>query len=140
MRAVTTTLRTTLLALIVAAAAEAGPARACVEQSEKLVGQRARLADKGFAAPRLLTSKPFDFPTRSGATKASGVWVGEALVDTTGKVRQVWTIRGFHFDPAWPEFDDAVTAGIRSRTYEPAVVDGAAVPVCVTVSVNINWS
>jgi hypothetical protein len=139
MRAVTTTLGTTLLALIVASTAEAGPARACVDQSEALVGQRARLVDKGFAAPRRLTSEPFDFPTRPGATKASGIWVGEALVDTAGKVRQVWTIRGFHFQPAWPEFDEAITAGIRSWTYEPAVVDGAAVPVCVTVSVNIDW-
>jgi hypothetical protein len=84
-------------------------------------------------------SDPFDFPTRPGATKASGVWVGEALVDTAGKIRQVWTLRSFHFEPAWPEFDDAITAGIRKWTYEPAVVDGAAVPVCITVSVNIDW-
>ena len=127
------------LVLTVASTVEAGPARQCVEQSEALVGQRARLVDKDFAAPRRLTSTPFDYPTRSGATKASGVWVGEALVDTAGKVRQVWTIRGFHFEPAWPEFDDAITAGIRSWTYEPAMVEGVAVPVCVTVSVNITW-
>ena len=139
MRAVTTTLGTTLLALFVAATAAAGPTRQCVDQSEALVGQRARLVDKTFAAPRKLTSRPFDFPTRPGATKASGVWVGEALVDTAGKVRQAWTIRSFNFEPAWPEFDDAVIGGIRSWTYEPAVVDGAAVPVCVTVSVNIDW-
>jgi hypothetical protein len=139
MRAVTTTLGTTLLALIVAATAEAGPARACVDQSEALVGQRARLVDKDFAAPRRLTSQPFDYPTRPGTTKSSGVWIGEALVDTTGKVRQVWIIRGFTFQPVWPEFNDAIAAGIRTWTYEPAVADGAAVPVCVTVSVNITW-
>jgi hypothetical protein len=127
------------LVLILASAVQAGPARQCVDQSESLVGQRARLVDKDFAAPRRLTSEPFDYPTRPGATRASGVWVGEALVDTTGKVRQVWTIRGFQFDPAWPEFDDAIAAGIRGWTYEPAMVDGAAVPVCVTVSVNITW-
>jgi hypothetical protein len=127
------------LVLALVSAAEAGPARQCVDQSEALVGQRARLVDKDFAAPRKLTSAPFDYPTRPGATKASGVWVGEALVDTAGKVRQVWTIRGFHFDPAWPEFDQAITTGIRGWTYEPAMVDGAAVPVCVTVSVNITW-
>ena len=91
------------LILTAASAAEAGPTRQCVEQSEALVGQRAR------------------------------------LVDTAGKVRQVWTIRGFHFEPAWPEFDEAIATGIRSWTYEPAMADGAAVPVCVTVSVNITW-
>jgi outer membrane biosynthesis protein TonB len=127
------------LVLAVASVAEGGPTRQCVDQSETLVGQRARLVDKDFAAPRRLTSNPFDYPTRAGTTKASGVWVGEALVDTAGKVRQVWTIRGFHFDPAWPEFDDAIATGIRSWTYEPATADGAAVPVCVTVSVNITW-
>jgi outer membrane biosynthesis protein TonB len=127
------------LLLGLASAAQAGPARQCVDQSETLVGQRARLVDKDFAAPRRLTSNPFEYPTRAGATKAAGVWVGEALVDTAGKVRQVWTIRGFHFEPAWPEFDEAIAAGIRGWTYEPATVDGATVPVCVTVSVNITW-
>ena len=127
------------LVLALAAAADAGPTRQCVDQSEALVGQRARLVDKGFPAPRRLRSDPFDYPTRPGATRASGVWIGEALVDQSGKVRQVWTIRGFQFDPAWPEFDEAITGGIRSWTYEPTTVDGAAVPVCVTVSVNITW-
>jgi hypothetical protein len=127
------------LVLTAASVAGAGPTRQCVDQSEALVGQRARLVDKDFAAPRRLTSNPFDYPTRAGATKASGVWVGEALVDQAGKVRQVWMVRGFHFEPAWPEFDDAIAAGIRSWTYEPVMVDGAAVPVCVTVSVNITW-
>ena len=127
------------LVLALAAAAEAGPTRQCVDQSESLVGARARLVDKDFPAPQRLRSEPFDYPTRPGATKASGVWVGEALVDQGGKVRQVWTIRGFRFEPEWPEFDAAIHAGIRSWTYEPALADGVAVPVCVTVSVNITW-
>jgi hypothetical protein len=127
------------LFLAAAAGADAAPTRQCVEQSEALVGQRARLVDKSFAAPRKLTSPPFDYPTRPGSTKASGVWVGEALVDTAGKVRQVWTLRPFRFEPAWPEFDDAVTTGIGRWTYEPAVADGVATPVCVTISVNITW-
>jgi hypothetical protein len=127
------------LVLALAAVVDAGPTRQCVDQSEGLVGQRARLVDKDFRAPRRLSSAPFEYPIRPGTTKASGVWVGEALVDQTGKVRQAWTIRGFHFEPAWPEFDEAITAGLRSWTYEPAMVDGAAVPVCVTVSVNITW-
>ena len=48
--------------------------------------------------------------------------------------------RAFSFDPAWPEFEDAIAAGIRSWIYEPAMVDGTAVPVCVTVSVRITWN
>jgi hypothetical protein len=127
------------LILASVSAAAAGPTRQCVDQSETLVGQRARLVDQTFPAPRRLSSAPFEYPTRPGTTNASGVWVGEALVDQAGKVRQAWTIRGFHFEPAWPEFDEAITTGLRSWTYEPAMIDGTATPVCVTVSVNIHW-
>jgi hypothetical protein len=54
-------------------------------------------------------------------------------------VRAVWTLRPLRFEPAWPEFDDAIAAGIRQWTYEPSIVDGQATPVCLTVSVSINW-
>ena len=138
MRAVTTTLGTTLLALIVAAAAEAGPARACVDQSEKLVGQRAGVAAQPLKKVR--DAAP-DYPTRQGSSRAlSSIWIGEALVDKTGTVREVWTIRPLSFDPAWPEFEAAIPAAILKWSYEPALVDGTAVPVCVTVSVRIHWS
>ena len=137
MRAVTTTLGTTLLALIVAAAAEAAPARACVEQSEKLVGQRAEVAARPLK--KLRDAAP-DYPTRPGTSRAiASIWIGEALVDKTGTVREVWTIRPLSFEPAWPEFEAAIPAAIRKWSYEPALVDGAAVPVCVTVSVRIEW-
>ena len=127
------------LVLALASAAEAGPARQCVDQSETLVGQRARLVDKSSPLHEGARATPFDYPTRPGATKASGMWVGEALVDTAGKVRRSGRSAASDFEPAWPEFDEAITAGHPQWSYEPAMVDGAAVPVCVTVSVNINW-
>jgi hypothetical protein len=139
MRVVTTTLGTTLLALIVAAAAEAGPARQCVEQSETLVGQRAMLADKDTLVPRKLRSVPPDYPTRQGSSKMlSSIWLGEALVAQDGKVREVWTIRPLRFEPAWPEFEEAIRASIRQTVYEPVVVDGKATPICVTISVLLH--
>jgi hypothetical protein len=119
-----------------ASAAQAGPARQCVDRSEALVGQRARLVDKDFPAPRKLRSVQPDYPTRPGSSKmASSIWVGEALVDQEGKVRDVWTIRPLRFEPAWPEFEEALLASIRQTVYEPSVVDGQAVSVCVTMSV-----
>ena len=124
------------LLLGLAAAAQAGPARQCVDRSEALVGQRARLVDKDFPAPRKLRSVQPDYPTRPGSSKmASSIWVGEALVDQEGKVRDVWTIRPLRFEPAWPEFEEALLASIRQTVYEPSVVDGQAVSVCVTMSV-----
>ena len=124
------------LVLALVSAVEAGPARQCVDQSEALVGQRARLVDKDFPAPRKLRSVQPDYPTRPGSSKmVSSIWVGEALVDQDGKVRDVWTIRPLRFEPAWPEFEDAVRASIRQTVYEPSVIDGKAVPVCVTISV-----
>jgi hypothetical protein len=140
MSAVPTTLGSTLLMLTLASAAQAGPARQCADESEKIVGQRASLVDQHFPAPRKLRDVPIEFPTRPGATKAgSSIWLGDALVDQDGKVRAVWTLRPLRFEPAWPEFDDAIAAGIRQWTYEPAVVDGKPVPVCVTVSVSLHW-
>ena len=137
MRAVTTTLGTLLGLIVAAVAAEAGPARQCVEQSEKLVGQRASVAAQPLKKVR--DAAP-DYPTRQGTTKAvSSIWIGEALVDATGTVREVWTIRPLSFDPAWPEFEAAIPAAVRKWSYEPPLVDGVAVPACVTISFRINW-
>ena len=136
--------RTALLAAVLslgaATAAEAGPARACVDESERIVGARAVLAGKDRPALRKLREVPLEFPTRQGSSTArSTIWLGDALIDQQGRVRAVWTLRPLRFEPAWPEFDDAIAAGIRQWTYEPSVVDGQASPVCVTVSVSINW-
>jgi hypothetical protein len=136
MTAVTKTLGTTLLALSLASAAEAGPARACLDESEKLVGQRATLADKTLR-PRIVRRVEPVLPTRESLTTSS-IWVGDALVDQAGKVREVWTVRAPRFDPPWPEFEDAAKAAIRQWAYEPAIENGTAVPFCVTVSVTLH--
>jgi len=128
-----------MLILTVAAAVEAGPTRQCVEQSEALVGQRAMLVDKDALVPRKLRSVPPDYPIRQGSSKMlSSIWFGEALVAQDGKVRDVWTIRPLRFEPAWPEFEEAIRASIRQTVYEPVVVDGKATPVCVTISVFVH--
>ena len=136
---VTRILGSAALALSVSAIAHAGPVRQCVEESEKLVGRRAALLD-AKEVPRRLRDVPLEFPTRAGSTKAgSSIWLGDALVDQDGKVRAVFTLRPLRFDPPWPEFEEAIAANIRQRVYEPATLDGQAVPFCLTVSVSINW-
>jgi hypothetical protein len=134
MTAVTKTLGTTLLALSTASAAFAGPPpRRCLDESQALVGERAVVVDASFHAPRKLHHVEPDLPVRQGATS---VWLADVLVDQQGKVREVWTLRGFN--PPWPEFDAAAASAIRQWTYEPAVVDGRPVPFCVPVSVKLN--
>jgi hypothetical protein len=127
------------LVLALAVAAEAGPTRQCVDQSEALVGERARLLDKE-RPPRKLRSVPPDYPTRQGSSKAlSSIWLGEALVAPDGHVRDVWTIRPLRFEPVWPEFEEAILASIRQSVYEPVVIDGKAVPICITISVLLHF-
>ena len=125
------------LVLALASAAEAGPERQCVEKSEALVGQRAGVVTRPLKKVRTATP---EYPTRQGTTTAvSSIWIGEALVDATGTVREVWTIRPLSFDPAWPEFEAAIPAAVRKWSYEPPIVDGVATPACVTISFRINW-
>jgi hypothetical protein len=140
MTAVTKTLGTTLMALSLASVAQATPTRACVEESEKLVGRRAMLAGKDLPALHKVRDAVPEYPSRQGASRSiSSIWIGEALVDKDGTVREVRTLRPLRFEPAWPEFEAAIPAAIRKWSYEPAVVDGAPAPACVTVSVTINW-
>jgi hypothetical protein len=140
MSTVPKTLGITLCAVTLASVAHAGPSRACVDESERLVGQRAVLAGKDIPALHKVRDAAAEYPTRPGSSRAlSMIWIGEALVDKTGSVREVWTVRPLRFDPAWPEFEAAIPTAIRKWSYEPAVVDGAPAPACVTVSVTINW-
>jgi len=133
MSAVTKTLGTTLLALSTASAAYAGPPRRCVDESQALVGERASVVDASFHAPRKIHHVEPVLPSRDGKLS---IWLADALVDQQGKVREVWTVRGF--TPPWPEFDAAAQAAIKQWTYEPALLDGRPVPFCVTVSVLLH--
>jgi hypothetical protein len=128
------------LFVLSATAAHAGPARACVDESERLVGERAVLIGKDGPFPRRLGQAAIEFPTRQGTSKAlSTIWLGDALVDRDGKVRGVWTVRPLRFEPAWPEMEQAILAGVRQMTYEPFAPDGTRTAFCVTVSVNLDF-
>jgi hypothetical protein len=67
------------------------------------------------------------------------MWIGEALVSSSGKVDQVWPVREVTFTPAFPAFNKAIVDAIRRSVYEPVIVDGKPLPFCMTVSVQINW-
>jgi hypothetical protein len=67
------------------------------------------------------------------------MWVGEALIDRTGAVTKVWPLRTPSFEPAWPAFNESIAAAIRQWKYAPTMVNGVATPVCMVVTVNIDW-
>ena len=84
--------------------------------------------------PRLL--RPANYPPD---TPGNGMWVGEALIDRTGAVTKVWPLRTPSFEPAWPAFNESIAAAIRQWKYAPTMVNGIATPVCMVVTVNIDW-
>lgn len=69
--------------------------------------------------------------TRSGAP------VLEAVVDEEGRVEEIHFIQGFR--PPWPEGEAAIGDALRQWRYEPSRLKGKPVPVCITVTIAVNW-
>ncbi len=57
----------------------------------------------------------------------------EFLLGASGKVEEVWTLR-----PACAEIDKAAVEAIKKWEYEPVIVEGKAIPVCATVTINVH--
>jgi hypothetical protein len=51
----------------------------------------------------------------------------------------VSVLRDLKFEPAFPQFSDSISAAVRQWRFRAATVEGKAVPVCLMVSVDINW-
>lgn len=78
-------------------------------------------------------------PTRDTPTIGTGVWMAEVLIDAHGKIREVWVLREPTVSPPWPEFNRAFELAARQWQYEPLIVQGEPVPVCMTVTTTIDW-
>jgi outer membrane biosynthesis protein TonB len=66
------------------------------------------------------------------------MWIGEVLLSTDGKVARVWTVREVEFTPPFPAFNQAIVDALKKWEFTPVVVKGEAIPLCTTVTVNIN--
>ena len=64
----------------------------------------------------------------------------EYVIHPNGMVEEVRFVRTPVFEPPWPEADQAILDAIYQWEYEPIVIDGVSVPVCVVMTININWS
>jgi hypothetical protein len=89
--------------------------------------------------PRRLKHVAPKYPELPPGTVGSGIWIGDALVGPDGRVHKVAVVRDFRFTPAAPQFSAAIVEAIEQWTYTPTLLDGQAVPVCVTVAVTIHW-
>jgi hypothetical protein len=112
----------------------------CERQAVKLVGQKAVRVDTTIKGPKKIPNVSPHYPPWPPGATGRGTWIGEALIDSRGRVSHVWPIREVEITPPLPAFNEAIVDAIRQWEFEPLVVDKRKVPVCMTVSVNINWS
>ena len=98
-----------------------------------------RVGARGVSSPKRTRYVAPVYPKDALGRKGRGMWVGEALIDETGAVARVWPLRTPSFEPAWPEFSEAIVGAVRQWKYTPTVVDGIARSVCMAVAVTIHW-
>jgi hypothetical protein len=108
---------------------------ACDRELRKL-GPR-RLGEKHTAPLKVRHAWP-TWPPIPDETTGNGVWIGEVLIDATGRVSQVWTIREALVTPPLPSLNKAISDAVVKWEYVPAAEDDIPVPVCRTVSVAVN--
>jgi hypothetical protein len=112
----------------------------CDREAEKLLDQKPVRIRGSVRAPKTIRDVRPKYPELPPGTTGSGMWMGEALINNSGKVVRVWPIREVEFKPPFPSFNSAITDAIRQWVFEPLILQGKAAPVCMTVTVNINWS
>jgi hypothetical protein len=126
-------------AAIPAAQAPSLPASRCDREARALVGQTPVRIGKKITAPRKTHDAKVDWPVDTEHRTIGGVWVGEALIEADGTIRHVWTLRDFTATPPWPEINQAIVAAIRKWKFTRTEVNGQAVPVCMPITVNVNF-
>lgn len=79
------------------------------------------------------------YPDLPKGTRGRGTSIHELLIRPDGKVQRVWSLREPLFEPPFPAFGRAIADALGEWEYEPLVVDGRAVPACITVTTTIHW-
>jgi len=81
---------------------------------------------------RLISSTPPAYPLLARSQGVEGDVTLDALIDETGRVTRIKTISGPNL------LQQAATAAVRQWKYEPATLDGNAVPMHLTVTVKFR--
>ena len=111
----------------------------CMREGQQLVGVKPIQVGGKTSAPHKLRDVRPAYPTRDVETRGSGMWMADVLIDQEGDIRRVWVLREPIIDPPWPEFDEALVSAVRQWKYEPTIVRGRRVPVCMTVNTILHW-
>jgi protein TonB len=83
-------------------------------------------------APKLLHVVPPQYPDLAAQARLTAIVIAEALVDTSGRVREVKILRGA------PLFDDAAVAAVKQWRYQPLLLNGVPTEFILTVTVKFN--
>lgn len=67
-----------------------------------------------------------------------GIFIVEAVIDESGGVREVRTLRTPILTPPCPALEDAVIAAVTEWRYKPATLDGNPVAVFLTVTLHLS--
>lgn len=82
--------------------------------------------------PRLISSRPAQYPPLAQATGVSGVVILEVHVGEHGRVLEVRIVEGH------PLFNDAALTSARSRVYEPLLLNGVRSDFLLTITMAFN--
>lgn len=118
---------------------EQAASSACEREGATFVASKPRMLREWQRPPKKVRDVRPTYPELPAGTRSSGMWIGEILLDTHGKVSHIWTIRQPRLTPPFPAFNNAIFDAVRQWRFEPFVVESRARPICMTVSVGINW-
>lgn len=94
---------------------------------------------KEVPEPSLLKTAEVEVPDRArGGAMRSALLVYDVLIDKTGRISEVKVVGQRSADAPWPELHDAAIAALKNYKYAKTIVRGAAVPVCLIVSLNLD--
>ena len=89
--------------------------------------------------PPLLKTAEIELPdTVKGGTLKSALLVYDVTIDRSGRISEVKTLGAPPKDPPWPQLRDAAVEALKQYKYAKTVVRGAAAPVCLMVSLNLD--
>jgi len=89
--------------------------------------------------PPLIKSAEIKVPDKArGGPLRSALLVYEATIDKSGRISEVKTLGAPPQEPPWPELRDAAIRALKEYKYAKTIVRGAAAPVCLIVSLNID--